>query len=95
MKSDFVRIPGAGTDEPPSVPLSIFPETERRRLAADYVLAHPEAGAAALLVPDEVRRAVDANAKAMRRAALRAEKGLCSKEESEAVRAKSSVAERP
>lgn len=66
-----------------SVPLSIFPETERRRLAADYVLAHPEAGASALLVPDEVRKAVDANAKAIRRSRLRAEKGLCTQEESD------------
>ena len=66
-----------------SVPLSIFPETERRRLAADYVLAHPEAGASALLIPEEVRRAVDANAKAIRRSRLRAEKGLCTQEESD------------
>ena len=67
-----------------SVPLSIFPETERRRIAADYVLAHPEAGTAALLVPEEVRRAMDANAKAIRRSRLRAEKGLCTQEESDA-----------
>lgn len=65
-----------------TVPLSIFPETERRRLAADYVLTHPEAGVSALLVPEEVRRAVDANAKAIRRSRLRAEKGLCTQEES-------------
>ena len=67
-----------------TVPLSIFPETERRRLAADYVLTHPEAGVSALLVPEEVRRAVDANAKAIRRSRLRAEKGLCTQEESDA-----------
>lgn len=67
-----------------TVALSIFPETERRRLAADYVLAHPEAGTAALLVPEEVRRAVDANAKAIRRSRLRAEIGLCTQEESDA-----------
>ncbi len=66
-----------------TVPLSIFPETERRRLAADYVLTHPEAGVSALLVPEEVRRAVDANAKAIRRSRLRAEKGLCTQEESD------------
>ena len=67
-----------------SVPLSIFPETERRRLAADYVLAHPSAGVSALLVPEDVRRAVDANARATRRSRLRAEKGLCTQEESDA-----------
>ena len=66
-----------------TVPLSIFPETERRRLAAYYVLTHPEAGVSALLVPEEVRRAVDANAKAIRRSRLRAEKGLCTQEESD------------
>ena len=75
-----------------SVPLSIFPETERRRIAADYVLAHPEAGSDALLVPYAVKKAVAAHAKAMRRAALRAEKGLCSKEESEAFRTQASAA---
>ena len=67
-----------------SVPLSIFPETERRRIAADYVLAHPEAGVSALLVPEEIRRAVNANARAIRRSRLRAEKGLCTQEESDA-----------
>ena len=75
-----------------SVPLSIFPETERRRIAADYVLGHPEAGACALLIPDDVRKAVEANAKALRRARLRAEKGLCTKEESDAFRATSAAA---
>ncbi len=75
-----------------SVPLSIFPETERRRIAADYVLAHPGAGVGALLVPDEVRRAVDANARAVRRSRLRAEKGLCTQDESDAFCARSRAA---
>ncbi len=75
-----------------SVPLSIFPETERRRIAADYVLGHPGAGVAALLVPDEVRRAVDANALAIRRSRLRAEKGLCTQEESDDFCARSRAA---
>ena len=67
-----------------SVPLSIFPETERRRIAADYVLAHPEAGTSALRVPDDVRKAVDASDAAVRRSRLRASKGLCTQEESDA-----------
>ena len=75
-----------------SVPLSIFPETERRRIAADYVLGHPEAGAGALLVPDEVRKAVDANDRAVRRSRLRAEKGLCTQEESDSFCARSRAA---
>lgn len=75
-----------------TLPLSVFPETERRRIAADYVLGHPEAGAAALLVPQSVRRAVEADAKARRRSRLRAEKGLCTLEESDAFCVKSSAA---
>ena len=75
-----------------TLPLSAFPEVERRRIAADYVLGHPEAGVDALLVPSDVKKAFAANEKAMRRAALRAEKGLCSKEESEAFRTKSAAA---
>ena len=75
-----------------TVPLSIFPETERRCLAADYVLAHPGAGVSALLVPDDVRRAVEANARAIRRSLLRAEKGLCTQEESDAFCARSRAA---
>ena len=74
------------------LPLSIFPGTERRRIAADYVLEHPEAGPLMLLVPDDVRRAVDMNAKALRRSRLRAEKGLCKKEESDRFCAKSAAA---
>ncbi len=66
-----------------TVPLSIFPETERRRLAADYVLAHPEAGVSALLVPEDVLRTVTGADHALRRARLRAAKGLCTQEESD------------
>ena len=75
-----------------SVPLSIFPEAERRRLAADYVIGHPEAGADALLVPEAVRKAVVASDRAIRRSRLRAEKGLCSQEESDDFCAATSAA---
>ena len=75
-----------------TLPLSVFPETERRRIAADYVLGHPEAGAAALLVPLSVRRAVEADAKARRRACLRAEKKLCTEAERDDFCAKSAAA---
>ena len=75
-----------------TVPLSVFPETERRRLAADYATAHPGTGTAALLVPDDVRKAVDAGEKAIRRSRLRAAKGLCSQEESDAFCAETSAA---
>ena len=74
------------------LPLSVFPKTERRRIAADYVLGHPEAGAGALLVPADVRSAVLANERAIRRARLRAEKGLCKKEESDDFCKKSAAA---
>ena len=53
-------------------PLSIFPESEQRRIAADF--GEPR-------VPLAVKRAIDG-----------AEKGLCTKEESEAFCAKSSAA---
>lgn len=75
-----------------SLPLSVFPVLERRRIAADYVLAHPEAGSAVLLLPSEVLKAVDASGKSMRRARLRAEKGFCTKEAGDEFRAKTAAA---
>ena len=48
-----------------SYPLSIFPEMEQRRIAADYALSHPEAGIAALRVPVSVKRAIAGADKAM------------------------------
>ena len=64
-------------------PLSIFPESEQRRIAADF--GEPR-------VPLAVKRAIAGAEKAMARSRKRAEKGLCTKEESEAFCAKSSVA---
>ena len=74
------------------LPLSIFPEPEQRRIAADFVLGHPEMGTAALRVPVAVKRAVTGAEKAMARSRKRAEKGLCSKEESDAFCAESESA---
>ena len=73
-------------------PLSIFPEFEQRRIAADYVLNHPEMGIAALRVPVAVKRAITGAEKAMARSRKRAEKGLCTKEESDAFCEKSAAA---
>ena len=64
-------------------PLSIFPEVERRRIAADF--GQPR-------VPVAVRRAIAGAEKAMARSRKRAEKGLCTKEESDAFCAKSEAA---
>ena len=64
-------------------PLSIFPESEQRRIAADF--GEPR-------LPPAVKRAIDGAEKAMARSRKRAEKGLCTKEESEAFCAKSSAA---
>ena len=75
-----------------TLPLSIFPANEQRRIAADYVLSHPEAGVAALRVPVAVKRAIVGAEKAMARSRKRAEKGLCTKEESAAFCAKSEAA---
>ena len=68
---------------PRSYPLSIFPESEQRRIAVDF--GEPR-------LPVEVRRAIDGAEKAMARSRKRAEKGLCTKEESEAFCAKSKAA---
>ena len=64
-------------------PLSIFPESEQRRIAADF--GQPR-------VPAAVKRAISGAEKAMERSRKRAEKGLCTKEESEAFCAKSEAA---
>ena len=64
-------------------PLSIFPESEQRRIAADF--GKPR-------VPVAVKRAIAGAEKAMARSRKRAEKGLCTKEESEAFCAKSEAA---
>ena len=84
------------------LPLSIFPEAEQRRIAADFVLrqgggspgtARPTGGQIdQLRVPMAVKRAVTGAEKAMARSRKRAEKGLCSKEESEAFCEKSKAA---
>ena len=73
--------PSAKTGE--KYPLSIFPEPEQRRIAADFGTPR---------VPPAVKRAVDGAKKAMARSRKRAEKGLCTKEESEAFCAKSEAA---
>ena len=64
-------------------PLSIFPESEQRRIAADF--GEPR-------VPPAVRRAIAGAEKAMARSRKRAAKGLCSQEESDAFCEKSEAA---
>ena len=76
-----------------ALPLSIFPTNEQRRIAADFVLCAGGAGQIDLLhVPAEVKRAVSGTKKAMARSRKRAEKGLCTKEESDAFCARSEAA---
>jgi len=65
------------------LPLSIFPESEQRRIAADF--GQPR-------VPVAVKRAITGAEKAMARSRKRAEKGLCTQEESDAFCAKSESA---
>ena len=69
--------------ETAKLPLSIFPELEQRRIAADF-------GAPRL--PVAVKRAIAGADKAMARSRKRAEKGLCTQEESDAFCTKSEVA---
>ena len=73
------------TDQLPTAtyPLSIFPESEQRRIAAHF--GQPR-------VPVAVRRAIAGAEKAMARSRKRAEKGLCTQEESDAFCAKSAAA---
>jgi len=65
------------------LPLSIFPTGEQRRIAADF--GQPR-------VPVAVKRAISGAEKAMARSRRRAEKGFCTKEESEAFCLKSEAA---
>ena len=65
------------------LPLSIFPESEQRRIAADF--GQPR-------VPVAVKRAIAGAEKAMARSRKRAEKGLCTKEESDDFCTKSEAA---
>ena len=75
------------------LPLSIFPESEQRRIAADFLLRQGSGGQVGLLrVPAAVKRAITGAEKAMARSRKRAEKGLCTKEESDAFCAKSAAA---
>ena len=64
-------------------PLSIFPESERRRIAADF--GQPR-------LPKAVKRAIAGAEKAITRSRRRAEQGLCTKEESAAFGEKTSAA---
>ena len=74
------------------LPLSIFPESEQRRIAADFVLRQGGGHVDQLRVPVAVKRAVAGAEKAMARSRKRAEKGLCTQEESDAFCAKSESA---
>lgn len=75
------------------LPLSIFPEAEQRRIAADFVLQQGYIGQADMLrIPVAVKRAIAGAEKAMARSRKRAAKGLCSKEESDAFCEKSESA---
>ena len=76
-----------------TLPLSIFPTNEQRRIAADFLLRQGSGGQVGLLrIPDAVKRAIAGADKAMARSRKRAEKGLCTKEESDAFCQKSAAA---
>ncbi len=77
---------GAAGEKPANAavyPLSIFPEIEQRRIAADF--GRPR-------VPAKVRSAISGSEKAIARSRKRAAKGLCSQEESDEFCAKSQAA---
>ena len=66
-----------------AMPLSVFPESEQRRIASDF--GQPR-------VPPAVKRAIAGAEKAMARSRKRAEKGFCTQEESDEFCAKSQEA---
>ena len=84
--------PTTNSQQTTTYPLSIFPESERRRIAADFVLLQGGGQIGLLRVPVAVKRAITGAEKAMARSRKRAEKGLCTKEESDAFCAKSEAA---
>lgn len=63
-------------------PLSIFPESEQRRIAVDY--AESTGNIAALRIPPEIRLALAGSEKAIKRSEMRAAKKLCTEAESRA-----------
>ena len=65
-------------------PLSIFPKSEQRRIAADFVILQGGGQVGLLRIPVAVKRAIAGADKAMARSRKRAEKGFCTKEESDA-----------
>ena len=73
-------------------PLCIFPESERRRIAADFLLRQGGGQVDLLRIPVSVKRAITGAEKAMARSRKRAEKGLCTKDESDAFCEKSASA---
>jgi len=75
-----------------TLPLSIFPESEQRRIAADFVILQGGGQVGLLRIPVAVKRAIAGADKAMARSRKRAEKGLCTQEESDAFCAKSESA---
>ena len=75
-----------------ALPLSIFPEPEQRRIAADFVLGQGGGKVGLLRIPPDVKRAVEGAEKSMARSRKRAEKGLCTQEESDAFCAESEAA---
>jgi hypothetical protein len=75
-----------------ALPLSIFPEPEQRRIAADFVLGQGGGKVGLLRIPPDVKRAVEGAEKSMARSRKRAAKGLCTQEESEQFCAESEAA---
>ncbi len=83
VKLDASTATISNREETVAYPLSIFSEAEQRRIAADFGTPR---------VPVSVKRAIDGAEKAISRSRKRAEKGLCTKEESEEFCAKSAAA---
>ena len=73
----------SNAEETVALPLSIFPDAERRRIAAEFVLSRGGGQTDLLRVPTDVKRTVDGLKKAIVRSRKRAALGLCPREESD------------
>ena len=74
IKLDRREVTLSNSVEVATLPLSIFPESEKRRLAVDF--------GSTLFIPPAVMRAMESNDKAIARSRKRLEKGLCTEDAS-------------
>lgn len=83
VKLDRTRVELAAPAVTNSYPLSIFPEGEQRRIAVDYATGSGDVSV--LRIPADVRRTLKVFERSVARSEKRAQKKLCTEEESKAL----------